>query len=508
MKNAVKLPDNVDILQQLVLEQQHMIETLKEQLILMKHRQFGPRHETIDVDQLGLFAGDAGTVIEVIEQECEAVSEKDQELTTPVKRQKSLRILKDLPREVKIIDIPEADKICGYCGKELHRFGEECSEQLRYVPASLKIIETRRQKYACNHCHGEIKRAPPDLSVPLQKSMASASLLAFLIVCKFADGLPLYRIANRLSRLGIELSDSLMSRWLMQCAVLLEELHDRMINQVLASGHLFTDDTILPMQNHDPTRHTTHKSRLWVYARSRRRDKPLVYYEFTKDRTQQGPLSRLKDYRGYVQADAFPGYDRLYASGNIIEVACMVHARRKFVEVTELMKHKGRAHEALRFIARLYRIETQIRPLSDAQRYEQRQQRSIPVLNEFKAWLDVQVNAVLPKSAMGNAVHYALKNWDALRRYTEQGYLEPDNNFAEQCLRPVAVGRKSFLFVGSEKAGKAAAIYYSLMESCKLNKVNPLTYMTYVLSNVRNKQITLKLPHEFNVPVTDVATVE
>ena len=178
MKVAVKLPDQVPVLQQLVLEQQHMIETLKEQLLLMQRRQFGPRHEAIDVDQLGLFANDAGTVVEVMEQDSECDSTDDQETTTPVKRQKAIRILKDLPREVRIIDIPDADKVCGCCGKELHRFGEECSEQLHYVPTSLKIIETRRQKYACGGCHGEIKRAQHDNSVPLPKGMASASLLA------------------------------------------------------------------------------------------------------------------------------------------------------------------------------------------------------------------------------------------------------------------------------------------------------------------------------------------
>jgi hypothetical protein len=161
------------------------------------------------------------------------------------------------------------------------------------------------------------------------------------------------------------------------------------------------------------------------------------------------------------------------------------------------MKEPGRAHEALRFIRKLYRIERQIKPLSDEERRQQRQLCSVPVLHQFKAWLDVQANAVLPKSLLGNAIQYTLKNWDALCRYTEQGYLELDNNYAEQCMRPVAIGRKSFLFVGSERGGRAAAIYYSLMESCKVNKVNPLTYMTYLLGNVRNKKITLLLPDEF-----------
>jgi transposase len=502
--NVATLPTDVPTLHHLLLEQQHMIETLKANLHLALHRQFGPRNEYVNVDQFGLFAGDADSsaLIEVLDSEAgitDAAPDKpgDSESQAPATRKKAVRVLKDLAREIVEQDLPEADKTCTCCGERLSFIGCEASEHLAYCPASLKIIETRRKKYACESCHGEVKRAALPKDVPLAKSMASSSLLAFLIVAKFADGLPLYRISKRLERLGIELSDALMSDWLIQCAVLLTDLHRRMIRKVLDSGHVFTDDTVLPLQNVDPTRRTTTKARLWVYARSRRRHTPLVVYEFSRSRSQEAPLNLLADYRGYVQADAFPGYDRLYGDPQIQEVACWVHCRRKYVEVTELMREPGRAHEALRFIKELYRIERQIRTLSDEERYAERQSRSVPVLNAFKAWLDIQVHAVLPKSALGTAVLYTLKNWDALCRYTDAGYLEPDNNYAEQCLRPVALGRKNFLFVGSERAGHAAAIYYSLVESCKVNRVNPLTYLTYVLANVRNKSMTLQTPDEF-----------
>jgi hypothetical protein len=162
------------------------------------------------------------------------------------------------------------------------------------------------------------------------------------------------------------------------------------------------------------------------------------------------------------------------------------------------MKTPGRAHTAIAYIKRLYAIESQIRRLKNDEKRALRQDQSRKVLAQFKSWLDVEVNGVLPKSALGNAIGYTLKNWDALCRYPEQGFLEADNNFAERCMRPVALGRKNYLFVGSERGGKAAALYYSLIESCKLNKVNSLTYMTYLLSNVRNKAITLPMPHEFN----------
>lgn len=504
MLNVASFPTDVPTLHQLLREQQHMIETLKTNLRLALHRQFGPRNEYVNVDQFGLFAGeaDSSTLIEVPDADTEKAdvgqdSAGDSTVKAPAVRKKAVRILKNLSREIVEQDIPECEKTCSCCGEALSLIGSEASEHLAYCPASLKVIETRRKKYACQSCHGELKRAALPKDVPLAKSMASASLIAFLIVAKFADGLPLYRISRRLERLGIELSDALMSDWLIQCAPLLEELHRRMIRKVLDSGHVFTDDTILPLQNVDPTRRTTVKARLWVYARSPRRHKPLVVYEFSRSRSQQAPLGFLSNYRGYVQADAFPGYDRLYANLHIQEIACWVHCRRKYVEVTELMSEPGRAHEALRFIKALYRIERQIRALSDAERCVQRQARSIPILTAFKAWLDIQVHAVLPKSALGTAVLYTLKNWDALCRYTDAGYLEPDNNYAEQCLRPVALGRKNFLFVGSERAGHAAAIYYSLVESCKVNKVNPLTYLTYVLSHVRDKSVTIQTPDEF-----------
>jgi hypothetical protein len=178
-------------------------------------------------------------------------------------------------------------------------------------------------------------------------------------------------------------------------------------------------------------------------------------------------------------------------------VGCNVHARRKFVEVADLMKAPGRAHEALRFYKALFRIERQIAPLSDEERHEQRQRRSVPILESFKQWLDVQVQTVLPKSGLGEAIGYALRHWEALCRYTQAGYLEMSNNYAEQCLRWVAVGRKAFLFVGSERAGHAAALYYSLTESCRLNKVNALTYLTYVLTHAGNRSMRLPTPDEF-----------
>ena len=263
MQIPAALPTDIATLHSLVLEQQQMIATLQAQLHQALKRQFGPRSEIIDVDQIGLFADDS-QVIEIPADELDESREPDSPSTGEDKapRKKALRILKDLPREIQVIDLPESEKVCACCGQPMHAIGEDCSEQLGYVPASLKIIETRRKKYACKACPDQISWAINENPAPLAKSMASASLLAFLIVSKFADGLPLYRIAGRLQRLGIELCHKLMSEWLVQCAELFEELYQRMLEAVLSSGHVFTDDTVLPLQNDDPERTSTIKARL------------------------------------------------------------------------------------------------------------------------------------------------------------------------------------------------------------------------------------------------------
>lgn len=368
MQKTVALTTHVPTLHQMLLEQQHMIATLKEQLRLAVHRHFGPRNEYVDVDQLGLFGGAddgqyvATTVDSVHLDEAKTLAPSNGKALD--ERRKAIRILRGLPREIRVIDLPEDQRICGCCGGVLQHVGDESSEQLGYVPACVRIIETRRRKYGCKACRGDIKRAQEETRPPLAKSMASASLIAFLVVSKYADHLPLYRIAQRLQRLGIDISHSLMSDWLLQCAELLEPHYARLCDKVRDSRHLFTDDTILPLQNSDPARHTTQKSRLWVYACHHRRQKPLVAYDFSLSRSQQAPLAFLAGYRGYLQADAFPGYDVLFERAGTVEVACWAHARRKFKEVTLLTKAPGRAHQAILFIKRLYRIERQIRPMA------------------------------------------------------------------------------------------------------------------------------------------------
>lgn len=273
MASAASYPTDVKTLHFMLDEQRQLIESLKANLHRLLKWQFGPKSEHLNVDQLGLFVG-GSVVIEVPASAPADHAERSNASPPKSERRRAVRVLRNLPRVIEDIDVPEAKKTCPCCGEALSPFGHESSEQLHYIPARLEVHEKRRQKYSCGHCHGSVVRAPVPALPPIPKSMASASLLAYLIVSKFADGLPLYRIAGRLRRIGIELSHTLMSEWLMQCYPLLEDLHRRMMRKVLDSGHIYTDDTTLPLQNNDAARRSTVEAKLWVYAKDHRHGPP------------------------------------------------------------------------------------------------------------------------------------------------------------------------------------------------------------------------------------------
>ena len=252
----------------------------------------------------------------------------------------------------------------------------------------------------------------------------------------------------------------------MRSAEVLEPVYQQLKQAVLARGHVFTDDTILPMQNHDLQRRTTHKARIWVYATNDQRGPPITVYDFSTGRQQGAPHAFLQGFEGYLQADGYAGYQGMYDTGRVLEVACWAHARRRFVDASRLVSSPGRAHEGVRWIRALYRIERKMKRLPIEARYRARQAESLPLLTAFHDWLTQQASAVLPKSPLGDAIFYALNRWDALVSYCQAGELEIDNNRAERFMRPIALGRKNYLFVGNETAGHAAARLYSLIETC------------------------------------------
>jgi transposase len=416
----------------------------------------------------------------------------------------------NLPRERIEHTLPESARACSCCGEVMQPFGEETSEQLDYVPASLKVLVHARIKYACKVCQEKPAVAPVPEKV-IDKGLAGPGLLAWVAVSKFADHQPLYRQEDIFARHGLEIARSTQCGWLGQIAQLLSPLHRTMAASVKRSRKIHTDDT--PVELLDPGRGKTRTARFWVYVGDDAH--PFIVFDFTPSRSRDGPEEFLKGFKGYLQADAFAGYDRLCAGKQVIEVACWAHARRKFFEAQDT---DAKAREMLALIGALYAVEAQARArlataralppaqrqaaLSEAfaARQKLREATSKAVLEKIDAWLRARAADTLPKSPLGQAVGYARNQWRALNRFVEDGELEPDNNAGENALRPIALGRKNYLFVGSENGGHSAAVLYSLIRSCERNGVNAWEYLRDVLVRISThpaSQIDALLPHRW-----------
>jgi transposase len=377
-----------------------------------------------------------------------------------------------LPRERVEVDLAEAEKACPCCGILRVRIGAETSEQLDYRPASLFVIQRVRHTYACAACSRTADPAddpPPTITTaplpaqPIDKGLPGPGLLAHVVVSKFADHLPLYRQHGILARHGVDLSPSTLGGWIAAAADLLKPLVDRMAELVRQSRVIQTDDTPVPVL--DPGSQRTRTGHLWVYLGDA--EHPYAVFDFTPTYSGNGPRTWLSGYTGYVQADALKQYDPLFdrPPPGPTEVGCWAHARRKFHDARA--SDPVRSHEALARIRRLYDIEAVGKPLDDPGRLAARQARARPVLSDLFSWLGEQAGQVLPKSPMAVAIGYALGNRAALTRYTEAGFLSIDNNTSERALRAVAVGRKNYLFAGSDRGGRSAATLYSVVGTCR-----------------------------------------
>jgi transposase len=380
----------------------------------------------------------------------------------------------DLPRQRIEHDLSAAEKVCPCCAAPRVKIGEEISERLDYTPSQLQVIEHVRPKYLCRKCQGEVAIAALPTE-PIAKAMAAPGLLAHVIVSKFADHLPLYRQEKIFARSGLELPRSTLCDWLAGCAELLQPLYALLVQRVLQSKVIHTDDTPVRLLQHEESK----TGRVWVYLGDALH--PYTVYEATPNRSRDGPMTFLRDFRGYLQADAFGGYDGVYARG-VTEVACWAHARRKFVEAERT--EPARAAEAIARIRSLYAVEEKARSLAAPERAALRQAEAAPRLESFRQWFDQVQKEVLPKSPLGQALTYVRKQWAALNVYLTDGDLAIDNNAAERALRGTAVGRKNWLFFGSETGGQTAAVLTSFIASCQRHGLNPWLYLKDVLSRV------------------------
>jgi len=480
-----RLPDNPFELKDIIcsltisyrdLEQrkQARIESLEERIRLLQKELFGRKTEKQpkpDQHQLLLF------------DEADEPEPEPEKITVPAHtRKKSGRkpLPVELPRVDVVLDIPEHEKVCG-CGCELSPIGEDTAEKLDIIPAKIQVIRYIRKKYACKNCEGveddgpTVKIAPlPPQIIP--KSIATPGLLSHIIVSKFEDALPFYRQEKILQRMGIDLPRSTLCNWAVKVADRIEPMMDLLRDEIRSGPLIHVDETPVQVLK-EPGRSNTCKSYMWVY-RGGDPDRPVLIYQYHPTRSGRVPLSFLDGYRGYVQTDGYTGYDALGRKDGITLVGCWAHARRKFVEVINARSGKkkiGVADKAMNVIASLYQIEKQAREenLGPDAICHLRQEKAKPILEKFYNWLLLKSDITPPKGLLGKAIQYTLNHWDRLIRYLEDGRLRPDNNLAENAIRPFVVGRKNWLFSGSPNGAKASSSLYSLIETAKANGLKP-----------------------------------
>lgn len=481
MTNAA-LPADLDALRAMVLAQQAQIEHLKLLIAKLRRMQFGRRSEQLGqrLDQLELALEELEAA--KAQRPAPAPTVEQEEKARPVRKP----LPAHLPREALVLAPPHA--CCPDCGGALKKLGEDVAEMLEYVPARFKVIRQVRPKLACVRCETIVQAEA--VSRPIARGLAGPGLLAHVLTAKYCDHLPLYRQADIYAREGVELTRSTLAEWVGQCSTLLSPLVEALRRHVLGGDKLHADDTPVPVLA--PGEGKTKTGRLWTYVRDDRPSAgtapPAVWFAYSPNRRGEHPQEHLKSFAGILQADAYAGFEALYAGDKIREAACWAHVRRKFYDIHQAHA-SPLAAEALSRIGALYVIEAGIRGRPPDARREVRQARAGPLLEAFHDWLQNTLGRISQKSALAEAIRYATTRWLSLTRYVSDGRIEIDNNAAERSLRAVALGRKNYLFAGSDAGGERAAAIYSLIGTAKLNGLDPEAYLRHVLGCIAEQPI-------------------
>jgi transposase len=456
---------------------------LEHQLEQLRKRYYGPRADKLDVGQLLLEFAVALEGRPINPEDLPPPLSLEQAAASNVRRvrrgRRNIADFNKLPVIPRTHDLSEDQKSCPCCGNQRQKIGEESSWEIEFFPGHFARIQHIQIKYACKHCqqsdNPQITLAPKP-PAPIDKGMAGPGLLAHVITSKYADHLPLYRLENIYDRHGFEIDRSTMSVWAGDAADLISPLYRRMIERVLQSHVIATDETILPMLAPEKTR----KARIWVYLGDH--DHPYNVFDFTLSRSRDGPAGFLKNYHEVLLADAYGGYQGICIEQEIVQAGCWAHARRKFVEAQKLSP--SIAIEALALIGRLFAFEQQSKDLSDDQRLALCQEQSPPVIQQLHQKLHLWKQQLLPKHPMAEAVGYVLNQWKPLTAFLSDGAIPIHNNLAEQQMKRIALGRKNYLFVGNERGGRTAAILSSITSTCRRHEIDPQIYLTQLLTNL------------------------
>jgi transposase len=497
------LPDDVDALRALVLEQAHELDLLKvfraenERLqaiidALMRHR-FGRKSEQLDADQFEL----ALEEVEAALSQAELARNKASKAPSERPRKTNRGALPaHLERIEQVVDVE--DKACPCCGGALHQIGEDVAERLDVVPTTFRVLVTRRPRYGCRSCESAVVQAPAPARI-VEGGIPTEALIAQVLVSKYADHLPLYRQAQIYARQGIQLDRSTLADWVGRAAWYLRPLRDHILERLRRSERLFADETTAPVL--DPGRKKTKTGQIWAYACDDRpwggSDPPMVAYVYAADRKTERAQAHLQGFAGILQVDGYGAYAALARRHQQIRLAfCWAHVRRKFYELAE---SSPVAADVLRRIASLYAVEDEIRGLPADERRDARDQRSRPIVDDLYRFLEARGRQVSAKAKLGEAISYALKRWDGLTRFLDDGRIDLDNNAVERAIRPLALNRKNALFAGSDEGGDNWAVIATLIENCKLTGINPHTWLTATLTSLADghpvSRIDELLPH-------------
>jgi transposase len=476
------IQSDYDRLEQRIQHDRFIIEKLKLELAYLRRLRFGQKSEALKGEQQDIFndglAEDIGHIAELIDT---LSADPEEKKTRKARARAGRQPLPDhLPRIDHLHDLGSC--ACGQCGQDLVKIGEDITEQLDVQPAKFTVLRHIRPQYACRHC--ETVTAAPVAPALIDGGMATPGLLAWIMVSKFADHLPLYRIEQIASRSGVPLAQSTLGDWVGRTGFHLTPLWEALKKGLLSQATIHVDET--PVHQLAPGKGKTHKSYLWAY-RSNTLDQvpPIIVFDYQTSRHGRHARNFLGEWRGSLCVDDYAGYDKLFKTDTdgaipCIEVGCMAHARRKFFDL-HVANESPMAAEALRYIQQLYAVEADAKRMSVSERQALRLARSVPLLASLQQFLTDSRARAADNGASAKAIDYSLKRWEALSRYALTGDLPIDNNPVERSIRPVAIGKKNWLFVGSERSGQRAAIIQSLIGTAKLNGIDPQAWLKNTL---------------------------
>jgi len=466
----------------MLVAERHENERLRQIIKEMQRHRFGRRAETLPEDQLLLALEEADQVVASGEAESEEAAPAERAVHAARRRANRGSLPAHLTRIEMVVDIE--DHACPCCRNALHRIGEDVSERLDIVPAQFRVLVVRRPKYACRACEEVVVQAPAPARL-IEGGLPTEATVAQVLVSKYADHL--HRQAQIYARQGINLDRSTLADWVGRAAWLLRPVHERLLMKLKSSTRLFADETTAPVL--DPGRGRTKTGQLWAYARDDRPwagvDPPGVVYVYAPDRKAERPIAHLAGFKGVLQVDGYGGYRVLAEHGDVELAFCWSHVRRRFYELAAAGAAPI-ASEALERIAGLYRIESDIRGSSAEHRRAVRQEKSRPILEALEPWLREKLGLISQKTKLAEAIRYALSRWEGLTRFLEDGRIEIDTNVVERTIRPIALNRKNALFAGSDGGGEHWAIIASLIETCKLNAIDPQRYLADVITRIVN----------------------